>query len=320
MPSTPHRQDHHGHFSSHLVILISLLIALTTVSASLQGRSATSHHTSAASKALSISRRGLRNANRLSVSGIGGLGADITEEIRPRSISDLVLSNIVLVSSVEGGIYGLDRNSGSTRWTLAPRIIQNTATDTGDADNGRSNATRYASASPAGFSSLIGTSYGPDHRTFQDLASNIPLVNRTRSRSIPQDEVATGHEALDALQKLGLYVVDPSAGQVYVLSSTADPQGKAKTSLSKLPLSLPQLVELSPFSFPGDNSRVFVGHKSTSLVEIDIQSGRIGAVFGGGQNAGVWCDEPSTNETDSSECGSDGNKEQQWAYIGRTGE
>lgn len=325
MPCTPSRTDRHGmhNTSSHLATLFVLLIALTTVVANLQAGPASSQHSNSASKALSFSRRGLKNANRLGVSGnaIDGNGpaGGVEEEPRPRSINDLVLGNLVLVSSVEGGIYALDRSSGTTKWTLAPRIVRDGRKEVPVADDGRSNASTYEGASPAGFGSLIGTSYGPDQRSFSDLASNIPLVNRTRSSTARQDEVATGHEALDALQKLGLYVVDPSAGQVYVLSSTPDSQGKTMTSLSKLPLSLPQLVELSPFSFPGDNSRVFVGHKSTSLVELDIRSGKIGAVFGGGQNADVWCDTaPTQDDTGSTECGSDGDDVGQWAYIGRT--
>lgn len=306
-------------FSLFLVIIATLLIIIScpaSVSGSLSDQTQpldnVRHN---APNALSFSRRGLKNANRLTVSGDLHGNADISGENRPRSASDLILSDVVLVSSIEGGIYGLDRNSGQTRWTLSPRTKRNSQESQASASV---NGTTYGGASPVGFGSLVGTSYGPDQRTFSDLANNIPLINETTSDSKRRDELATGHEALEALQKLGLYVVDPSAGQVYVLSSSSDSQGRARTLLSKLPLSLPQLVELSPFSFPGDNSRVFAGHKSTSLVEIDVRSGKIGAVFGG-QDAGVWCNSPVMQGSDNAECNDDGDSKEEWAYIGRTG-
>ncbi len=55
-------------------------------------------------------------------------------------------------------------------------------------------------------------------------------------------------------------------------------------------LTLPQLVELSPFFSPSPERQhpLFVGQKQTTLVELNIQTGELGAVFGGRQ-AGVWC-------------------------------
>lgn len=139
---------------------------------------------------------------------------------------------------------------------------------------------------------MAGTSYDPKQRTFSDLVNDLPLIETEgdqASTGSSQTDGTSGKASLEALQELGLYVVEPGSGQVYVLSTLSsisfedriDPYHNKKTSMSKLPLTLPQLVELSPFSFPGDASRVFVGHKSTSLVELDVRSGKIGAVFGG---------------------------------------
>ena len=36
-----------------------------------------------------------------------------------------------------------------------------------------------------------------------------------------------------------------------------------------------QLVELSPFQFPGDDSRMFVGRRETALISLDLESGDI---------------------------------------------
>ncbi|UZJ53130.1 hypothetical protein CBS101457_002450 [Exobasidium rhododendri] len=305
-----------GHSSlSHLFLLIILISFILAAKSASGGEEVQKRK-----KALSFSRRGLENANRLSTGQRPKDGSDssLIEDLRPQSTRDLVLSDIVLVSSVEGGIYGLERSSGKTLWTLAARIKREPKDGRGSEDGAQINSTTFGGASPSGFSPLIGTSYGPDRRSFSDLANNLPLLNSTIADTKTNGEIATGHEALEALQELGLYVVEPSAGHVYVVTTSSDSQGTPRTSLSKLPLTLPQLVDLSPFSFPGDNSRVFVGHKSTSLVELDIQSGRIGAVFGGGQDAGVWCDSPPEDSKVDEECGHDQQGGGEWAYIGRT--
>ncbi|KAH9903443.1 hypothetical protein C8Q73DRAFT_674698 [Cubamyces lactineus] len=68
-----------------------------------------------------------------------------------------------------------------------------------------------------------------------------------------------------------IYVVEPQSGEIYVMSSPDSP-------LQRLPFSMPQLVEMSPFSFSGDEDRrVFVGKKETSLVLIELETGRIKA-------------------------------------------
>ena len=56
----------------------------------------------------------------------------------------------------------------------------------------------------------------------------------------------------------------------------ADPQ----EPLRRLPYSVPQLVEHSPFSFD-DPNRVFVGKKETSIIEVDLDDGIVKSVMGG---------------------------------------
>ncbi|KAI0772825.1 hypothetical protein BD413DRAFT_711814 [Trametes elegans] len=68
-----------------------------------------------------------------------------------------------------------------------------------------------------------------------------------------------------------IYVVEPQSGDIYVMSSPDSP-------LQRLPFSMSQLVEMSPFSFSGDEDRrVFVGKKETSLLLIELETGRIKA-------------------------------------------
>ena len=50
--------------------------------------------------------------------------------------------------------------------------------------------------------------------------------------------------------------------------------------LQRLPFSMPQLVDMSPFSFSADDDgRVFVGRKETSLLLIELETGRVKATL-----------------------------------------
>jgi serine/threonine-protein kinase/endoribonuclease IRE1 len=73
-----------------------------------------------------------------------------------------------------------------------------------------------------------------------------------------------------------VYIVEPQTGDVFTLSQDA----ARETPLRKLPYSVPQLVELSPFSFndpsdPNDPPRTFVGKKETSIITLDLTTGAI---------------------------------------------
>lgn len=276
------------------------------------------------SNALAFSKRGLSNANRLSgtSSRFQTLSGSTIGDSNAISLDDFILSDLLIVSTIEGGIYGLDRITGKIVWSLPPRSEANSSTK-------RSNSTRNANS--VGFNPLVGTSYGPKQRTFSDLANDLPLIETEEadqsSTGSSQIDGSSGKASLEALQELGLYIVEPGSGQVYVLSTLSSISSKdrldsypnKKTSMSKLPLTLPQLVELSPFSFPGDASRVFVGHKSTTLVELDVRSGKIGAVFGGSQSSGgVWCSPDDKEESKDQNCGDENDRSKEWAYMGRT--
>lgn len=65
------------------------------------------------------------------------------------------------------------------------------------------------------------------------------------------------------------YVIEPQSGDIYVMSSKSEP-------LQRLPFSMSTLVDMSPFSFSGEeDSKVFVGRKETSLLLIELETGRI---------------------------------------------
>lgn len=284
---------------SHLILCYLLLLSLFSFSVVKSQQSDDpevdpdiaanpSHHPSA----IKLSRRGLENAQR------AGLAANSL--IRPTSIRDLDLSHLALVSTVQGSLIAIDRNDGKVLWNLDPTTQHD--------NNGN------------GFEPLVGSSYG-------ERAQHSSFANLIKAASLDQSNGGKDSEALKELRQSGLYLIEPSSqGEIYVLTtddesaSDDDDKGEAGTPrIEKLPLDIPQLVELSPFSFPGDPSRVFVGRKKAKLVEIDLKSGKIGAVFGGEE--GVWCGSPSEGGcSDDSESGNDGSDEPDWAYVGRTGE
>ncbi|EIW53380.1 bifunctional endoribonuclease/protein kinase IRE1 [Trametes versicolor FP-101664 SS1] len=91
-----------------------------------------------------------------------------------------------------------------------------------------------------------------------------PLV-RTEHPDLDQDITDEDDPAQE------IYVVEPQSGDIYVMSSPDSP-------LQRLPFSMSQLVDMSPFSFSGDEDRrVFVGKKETSLLLIELETGRIKA-------------------------------------------
>jgi serine/threonine-protein kinase/endoribonuclease IRE1 len=102
------------------------------------------------------------------------------------------------------------------------------------------------------------SSAGPG-RTPSTLA---PLVRTNHVESDPEitDDDSPNEE---------LYIVEPQSGDIYVLSSPQSP-------LQRLSLSMSQLVDLSPFSFTGEeNRRIFLGKKETSLMLLELETGKV---------------------------------------------
>lgn len=70
------------------------------------------------------------------------------------------------------------------------------------------------------------------------------------------------------------YIVEPQSGDIYITTSNSP-----TAPLQRLPLSMSQLVDLSPFSFGEADSRVFVGRKKTSVLLVELETGRVKAVL-----------------------------------------
>lgn len=70
------------------------------------------------------------------------------------------------------------------------------------------------------------------------------------------------------------YIVEPQSGDIYVTASNSP-----NAPLQRLPFSMSQLVDMSPFSFGESDGRVFVGRKKTSILLIELETGRVKAVL-----------------------------------------
>lgn len=69
------------------------------------------------------------------------------------------------------------------------------------------------------------------------------------------------------------YIIEPQSGDIYVLQSPSAP-------LQRFPFSMSQLVDISPFTSVGElDTTVFVGRKETSLLVIELETGRIKATL-----------------------------------------
>lgn len=81
------------------------------------------------------------------------------------------------------------------------------------------------------------------------------------------------------------YIIEPQSGHIFVnpLDSKRD------EPLQRLPFSMAQLVDMSPFRF--DDHRTFVGKKRTSLITLDLASGEVMEILDPEQCS--WGDQPT---------------------------
>lgn len=107
----------------------------------------------------------------------------------------------------------------------------------------------------------------PTHGTSQTVPSILePLISTKHLDTDPDlDDDSFAHET---------YIVEPQSGDIYVTSSISP-----TAPLKRLPLSMTQLVDLSPFSFGEEDGRVFVGSKKTSLLLLELETGRVKAAL-----------------------------------------
>jgi hypothetical protein len=97
----------------------------------------------------------------------------------------------------------------------------------------------------------------------RDIPSSLAPLVRTKHATLDPD--LTDDD--DAHQEL--YIIEPQTGDIYVMATPTSP-------LQPLSFSMSQLVEISPFKFAReDDERIFVGKKETSLLSIELETGKV---------------------------------------------
>jgi serine/threonine-protein kinase/endoribonuclease IRE1 len=128
------------------------------------------------------------------------------------------------------------------------------------------------------------SSFSSSSTTVSPPSSLAPLVCTCH---IDQDPDLTDN--LDAYQET--YVIEPQSGDIYILPSCSAP-------LQRFPYSMPELVDMSPFSFAmADDHRVFVGRKATAEVVVEL---KMGEVRFGGPDTCPWGPFPDLDARDGS--------------------
>ncbi|KAL0564880.1 bifunctional endoribonuclease/protein kinase ire1 [Marasmius crinis-equi] len=105
-----------------------------------------------------------------------------------------------------------------------------------------------------------------------------PLVRTQHPQPQPLNNNDEGSKMSDVRVTMSqeFYIVEPQSGDIYV-ASTASPL----SPLQRFPHSMPELVDMAPFSFKdSDYHRVFVGRKESKLISVELETGRIREVIG----------------------------------------
>ena len=154
------------------------------------------------------------------------------------------ISDLALVSTVDGHLHAIRRQTGQWAWTL--------------------HQSRDVKAQDP--SAKLGQPLVSSSTAYPDTAFVLQNDSDTTPAQDDRDE---------------LYIVEPSAGGTIYLHR------KSGDTIIKLPLTIAELVDLSPFTFPTDGSKMFVGKKTTELISIDLATGQLLGVFGA-ENG--WCE------------------------------
>ncbi|CAO1637746.1 unnamed protein product [Parajaminaea phylloscopi] len=242
------------------------------------------------------------------ISGVERRGLPIAAQSLPGAhLDDFVLADFAVLSGLDGSLTAIDRATGKTRWRIGAEDTQ--------FDQGPLHEPPVAPRSV--LTPLVGSFYGKRRASLASMLSAADDEDEETSASIkfpPLEGLPSRTRHL--LGTAGMYVVEPgSSGRLYLLtgpedftSDTRSDSHHGKARLQRLPLTLPQLVALSPFSFPGDKGRVFTGSKRTRLLRIDVFSGEIDRSWeADGGELGIFADPHEEGEAT-----------QRWTYLART--
>ena len=170
------------------------------------------------------------------------------------------LHDTLLLASIDGKFHAVSRSTGHALWSMA------------------SSPDTTSVSAPHELGALVRTG-----RTTSRTRSS--LKRRTPPKSTIEGEDEDQPERTSHQQK-ETYIIEPQSGSIYILSSPSSP-------LQRFPLTMQELVDISPFTSsipppPGDadsdyaagqETRVFVGRKETSLILLELETGRVKATL-----------------------------------------
>lgn len=246
-------------------------------------------------------------------------------------VEELALSPIVLVVTVDGNVHALQRETGRWVWTLHDDGgAESPNGNEGDSDSDKERRARVGEA--LGGPLVRGRGRKAERRE-KERERNWRAGVSTRNES----GLVTGSKSLEEgiredEEEDEVYVIEPhSQGDIYLYTRgknlKKDAGGNDESTsgsggvLQKLPLSMQQLVALSPFTFPTDSSRMFVGRKETKLVGVDLRTGRLVGVFGSGSGWCEWDEAKEGRVRTEEECEEEiSRRPEDLLYMARTGE
>ena len=225
------------------------------------------------------------------------------------------LHDTLLLASVDGKFHAVSRSTGHALWSMA------------------SSPDTTSVSAPHELGALVRTGRTTS-RTRSSLKRRIPpksTIEDEDEEDELQDEGSTSHQQKET------YIIEPQSGSIYILSSPSSP-------LQRFPLTMQELVDISPFtsSIPpppgaGDageqETRVFVGRKETSLILLELETGRVKATLNSECPFVGWEGSAGEGNDDDDAAGEDGERRRRKkhdrdrdqisapteVYIGRTG-
>ncbi|KAF5343039.1 hypothetical protein D9758_011169, partial [Tetrapyrgos nigripes] len=177
--------------------------------------------------------------------------------------SELELLDIVLVASVDGKFHALNRTSGHVLWSMS------SFPDADDPD-----ATNYANHS-------VPKTLGPLVRT---VHPGVGVEDEDEDEELSSRAPAPSHE---------VFIIEPQSGDIYVLKPSQSVRD-GQAPLQRFPFSVPELVDMSAFRLPDPEAgytRIFVGKKETSLLLVELETGKVKATVGADVGWEGWEDE-----------------------------
>ncbi|KAH7869526.1 uncharacterized protein C8R40DRAFT_739048 [Lentinula edodes] len=232
--------------NSYIIPLYLLAVAFFAIADIVSTGNSNKHNSYELSRHPSVNQRPHWSSS--SNAGTGAGSGDPSVTLDPLQDSELL--DIVLVASVDGKFHALNRTSGHSLWSMPS----------------------------------LAPSQGPGHVKFdfQNLTSPYPstlapLVRTTHNQQ--NNEYLLNDDELPLEDEV--YIIEPQSGAIYILPS--NPSSTQNPPLRRFPFTMPELVDMSPFSFsdPDGHSRLFVGRKETSMLVVELETGKIKASVGG---------------------------------------